>query len=70
MLHPSLRDVNNFDPYSTTRACSKPGREGPVSSVLEHHRFSLTKKCSTRKLAVVNVAKKIASSEMFGHQND
>jgi hypothetical protein len=34
------------------------------------HRLSRTKKCSTIKLDVVNVTKKIPRREIFGHQND
>jgi hypothetical protein len=36
----------------------------------DNHRLSFTKKCSVRKLAVVNTTKKIPSRDMFGHQND
>jgi hypothetical protein len=36
----------------------------------DYYRFSLTKKCSVRKLMVVKTAKKMASNEMFGHQKD
>lgn len=34
------------------------------------YRLSFTKKCSMRKLAVVNTTKKIPSRDIFGHQND
>lgn len=34
------------------------------------HCLSLMKKCSMRKLAVVNTTKKIPSRHMFSHQND
>lgn len=36
----------------------------------ECYRFSLTKKCSTRKLITVNPPKNIPSSAMLGHQNE
>lgn len=49
---------------------SLPRNDPAYTAKNDVHRLSLTKKCSIRKLAVVNTTKKILRRDIFGHQND